>query len=121
MLMIVDDEPDILTILKEYFEDKLEIVMVSETFNDAKTIMQTLVFDVVIVDYKLSENSGLELIKEIRENPNFKNCKCIVFSAYNEAATKRAKDENIHVDFFLDKPSSLPDIKSALELVLSKS
>ncbi|PKN35990.1 MAG: response regulator [Deltaproteobacteria bacterium HGW-Deltaproteobacteria-19] len=67
-ILIVDDEVEILILLKEAFESAGYVVWTAENAEDALNILQTQSIMVMFLDLKLPGMSGMELCKMIRIN-----------------------------------------------------
>jgi len=65
-ILIVDDEVDILNLLKEVFESADYKVWMAENAEDALNILKTQSIMVMFLDLKLPGMSGVELCKKIR-------------------------------------------------------
>jgi PAS domain S-box-containing protein len=66
-LLCVDDDANILDILKKYFETKPDFsVFTSTTSSEALMLIGQYQFDAIISDYTLSDMDGIALLKKIR-------------------------------------------------------
>jgi two-component system, NtrC family, response regulator PilR len=67
LALIVDDEPDIRELL-EMTLDRMNIETASaENVGDAKTLLQSKIFDLCLTDMKLPDGNGLELVDIIQK------------------------------------------------------
>ncbi len=68
-LMIVDDRDLVRTGLRSFFQDQDDIVLVGEAESGQEALerAQELQPDVILVDIKLPDMSGIEVVKRIRE------------------------------------------------------
>ncbi|MBF0104979.1 MAG: response regulator [Deltaproteobacteria bacterium] len=64
-ILLVDDEPDVLEVLKMFFEFEGHKVFVAESAKTALDIFNTSKIDLVISDYRMPETNGIELIEKI--------------------------------------------------------
>ena len=65
-ILIVDDDRSICLVLEEVLKDKYS-AEVAHTGKDAEDAMSRKAFDLILVDLKLPDMSGFEVIKKIRE------------------------------------------------------
>jgi len=78
-ILIVEDEAIVRESLKDWLKDIYQVAT-AETGEEALELIAKKNFDILIVDVRLPEKSGLEVIKEVKEiRPNIK---CIVITAY---------------------------------------
>jgi PAS domain S-box-containing protein len=72
-ILVVDDDPEVSSTFRKFLETRFEAsVEVAERVSDAKHTLENNLFDVVVLDYKLPDGDGLELLKEItsqRDHP----------------------------------------------------
>ena len=102
-LLVVEDDYENQKFLQIFLKRKfnLEICDSSETFYEKLNEMK---FDIILMDISLrGKKDGLQLTREIREKPEYKNLPIVGLSAH---AFQRDKDNayNAGVDVFLTKP-----------------
>lgn len=66
-LLIIDDEPEILDLIKEFFEDKMDLIETASNASQAFEALSKTRFDVIISDYLMPGMNGLEILKVLRE------------------------------------------------------
>lgn len=66
-LLIVDDEFDLSTNMKELLEDEAQDIFIAQNGVEGLAILKTHKIDVVVSDVKMPVMDGLKLIKEARE------------------------------------------------------
>ena len=110
-LLIVDDDGPFRDRLKKSMEKKGFVV---EAFPDSKSTldrMQDKKFDFAIVDMRLNDGSGLELIKLIKNlNPQTRS---LLLTGYGNIATAVAAIKSGAIDY-LPKPAEIDQIYDAL-------
>jgi YesN/AraC family two-component response regulator len=78
-ILIVEDEAIVRESLKDWLKDIYQVAT-AETGEEALELIAKKNFDVLIMDVRLPEKSGLEVLKEVKEiRPHIK---CIVITAY---------------------------------------
>jgi signal transduction histidine kinase len=114
-LLIVDDEPHIRDLLKMAFENHQYHVQEVCTGEACLQFLASATPDVILLDYKLPDISGIEVLQEIRKTGP--DIAVILMTAYG--------DENIaihaieeHVDGYLRKPFSIATLFAVLEETL---
>ena len=84
-IMIIDDEPWTLIWLKKLFdqpEKGFQVVATERRSVDALLNIPKLSPEIIMVDIRMPEINGLELIKQIRADKN--NCVIIIISGFSE-------------------------------------
>lgn len=70
-LLIVEDEPNLLSILRKGFAENNNDVSVALDGKTALEMIQNYTFDVVILDVMLPDINGIEICRRLRANKNF--------------------------------------------------
>ncbi|MBI4971486.1 MAG: response regulator [Candidatus Omnitrophica bacterium] len=115
-LLIIDDEDGIVREVKDFFLEEGFHVASADTGEDGKRLIWKEVPDLVLLDLKLPDMSGLEVLKMLRAS--FPNCKVIVNTGYvDQNLMDQATD--LGCDAFLSKPFNLIRLKDEVERVLN--
>ena len=113
-VMIVDDEPTSVNLLKMVIEKKCDGFQVAEIAYDGTEAMEKLKEfqpDIVITDIQMQVMSGLELVKRIREK--YPEMFCVLVSGYQEFDYAKQAIQYRVSDYIL-KPIVPSDIKNCL-------
>ncbi len=110
-LLVVDDDLPFRERLSRSMEKKGFEVKSAESFSLASEIIKTNTYDYAIVDMRLSDGSGLELIKKIQnKSPSTKS---LLLTGYGNIATAVAAIKSGAIDY-LPKPAEVEQIYDAL-------
>ena len=66
-ILIIDDDEKIRLLLKQFLENNDFKVSDVENTNQAKKIMESLIFDLLVIDIMMPGQNGLDFLKEIRQ------------------------------------------------------
>lgn len=117
-LLIVDDEPQIRELLTTTLQGRNYRISEAETGNKALDYLAGASPDLVLLDYKLPDISGIDVLRDIRER--WPQLAVIMMTAYG--------DENIaihaiaeHVDGYLRKPFVVQALFSVVTQTLQRS
>jgi len=83
LLLIVDDEPANLSLLKRLFEPRYRVMCVSSG-QDALDLLAQAPFDLVLLDIMMPGMDGLETLRQIRSKPTIADLPVILVSAMSE-------------------------------------
>ncbi len=72
-LLIVDDNPDIVDIIKEYLSDMYDLVIAASTVDQAQDYVCEHKFTMITLDINLHGRNGSEVIKFIMDAPTNEN------------------------------------------------
>jgi len=79
-ILILDDEQLVCNSLKRTIESNDRIVFTATSFKDASKILENNTIDLVLLDFKLGETDGIEVLKEIKSS--YENLLVIMITAY---------------------------------------
>lgn len=109
-VLVVDDDRTLLGALHRALEEAGENVVASATFEDARRVLRTGSFDVLITDIRLGAFNGLQLAVMARDlNPSLR---VIVFSGFDDPVL-RAEAEHLGGQYLV-KPVSSADLLSLI-------
>jgi DNA-binding response OmpR family regulator len=121
LVLVVDDDRDILRVFRSILENAGYTVRTAETGKEALSLLNNTEFDVCLVDVKLPDMDGTELLLEMGENPE--TVKIIITGFSSEAVGIKAADYG--ADDFLVKPVKAEEllamIKQKLDMVQARS
>jgi len=101
-LFIVDDETEIVEILKPHFERRGFQVLTCPSGEEAVKSLQEWAPDLVLLDYKLKEAmTGLDVIKKLRE---FNSTTKVIFLTGRLEDDVKKQAQELGVKVFLIKP-----------------
>jgi CheY-like chemotaxis protein len=126
-VLVVDDEPDIVTYLTTILEDNGYRTRSAGDADSALSVMRTRAPDLICIDIMMPRRSGLSLYHQVKTDPDFKDIPVIVISAFSrlEDFTGRKfrrlfPDESIpEPSFFIEKPVNVGHFLETVEIVLS--
>ena len=121
--MVVDDERDILSIIKRGLESKNRFQV--ETFLDAESALESLkenpddYYDLVLTDIRMPKINGFELYRRIKEsNPHMKIVFITAFEINKEEFSKVIP--SLDVIDFISKPVSMSTLMTKLNSILNQ-
>ena len=109
-ILVVDDDPNILRGFKSILEKEGYNVETTETGKDALKKIEKAKFSVYLVDVKLPDMEGTELLLKIPNNP--KTVKIIITGFSTDEVGKKAADYG--ADDFLVKPVKAEELTTTV-------
>jgi len=111
-LLIVDDEPQIREVLKEFLEDSFSLEFAT---NGREAIDKTNEWkpDVILMDMMMPEMDGVTACKILREQDFTRHIPVLMLTAAN-TSNERIKAFDFGVDDYLAKPFDLDELKVRL-------
>ena len=126
-ILVVDDDPDIRTVLSALLESKGYKVV---TASDGKEGLDTLKSeqpDLMILDLLMSEMDGFAVMKKLKDPrwAKYSNIPIMVLTSVREDASRRRYEletgVTMDVDDYLEKPINPPVVLERVERLLNKS
>ncbi len=115
-ILIIDDDRDICEILEDYLKKQGYEVYIAFNLNDARIMMKTINFDIVLCDVVLPDGNGIDFLREFSRKCMNLN---IIMTSGNPDPHDTIKGlENFDFDF-LAKPYNLANLNSAIKKSLS--
>lgn len=116
-IIVVDDEPDIRSLVKEILEDEGFNVAVAENANEANQLLDSFSPDLILLDIWMPDIDGITLLKQWQEN-NLLSAPVVMMSGHGNVETA-VEATRLGAYDFIEKPLSIAKllltIKHALE------
>ena len=116
-ILIVDDEPDIITLISRYAQREGYEVMTAGDGSEAIEVCQHEDFDLIVMDIMMPDTDGFTACKKIRE---FRDIPVIMLSARGTEFDKLFGFE-VGVDDYVTKPFSPMELMARIKAVISRS
>ena len=116
-LLLVDDDRRILSLLSAYLSKKNFLVSSARNSKEARSLLNYIEFDLLIIDIMMPGENGLELLESIRKQTNVP---AIFLSAKGESKDKISGLE-IGADDYLSKPFEPKELLLRLERLLLRN
>ena len=117
-LLIIEDEPDLLTALAAGFRKKGYAVDTADDGLDGLELAQTGSYDLIILDLNLPGMDGLDILKKIREDDLEQ--KLLILSARSEY-TQRIEGLDLGANDYLTKPFDFGELEARVRSLLRRS
>ncbi|WP_024786702.1 MULTISPECIES: response regulator transcription factor [unclassified Lebetimonas] len=113
-ILIVEDDLNILSLLKEHLKEEGFIIDIAQNGADGEYLAILNQYDVIILDWMLPEKSGIDVLKTLRE----KNITTpvIMLTAKGDIEDK-IKGLKTGADDYLPKPFSLQELQARIEAI----
>lgn len=110
-ILLIEDEPLLVSLYKETFEDKPYVLFVAETGNDGLEAVQNDRPDLILLDILLPGINGFEVLRRLKESPKTKDIPVIVLT--NLGSEETDKDRQLAMSLgaidYLVKSYHTPD------------
>ena len=117
-LLIVDDDPDVLKVLKDMLQSLSYEVLALRNGQEAATRIDHQKFDGVFLDARMPGMDGFALVRHIRASTTNSSAPIIMLTGYDDLETMRAGFK-AGITFFLGKPPELARLGGLLRCLHS--
>lgn len=116
-VLIVDDEPNIVTALEFLFRRSDYEVKVASTGDEALLAIDSDRPDVVLMDVMMPGRNGYEVCQAIRERPELAGIKIVMLSTRGNDA-EISKGLSLGADLYVTKPFSTQELVGSVDRLL---
>lgn len=117
VLFVVEDEPDLLRDLIEFFESQQFIVYGLNNGESACRLSEEVVPDLIITDLIMEGLSGQSMLEKLGARPETRNIPVIVLSARVDSNVVNGC-ETFNVECFMTKPFRLAELLKIVRKIL---
>ncbi|HEV2580274.1 MAG TPA: response regulator [Ktedonobacteraceae bacterium] len=123
-ILIVDDKSELLHLMRRILEDEQYQVSILQDGKDTFTMMKTRLPDLLILDLKLGDISGKDILSQLKGDPTTSEIPVIVYTAAvieaEEVNRLIANDPDYYQRVYLiQKPFELPHLLDMVEQVVN--
>jgi len=117
-ILAVDDESDVLLILKTALMSEGFAVTTATNGMDAINIAGEVKPDLIVLDMMMPELNGFETLKRIRENSENQNVPVIMLTGVSDKDRIR-EALGLGIDYYMVKPFEFHDLISKVKIAIS--
>lgn len=121
-ILIVDDEEDIVTTLQALLESKDYQTIIARDGEQALKILEDNIPDLIILDLMMPRVSGLQVCKQLKQDPEKKQIPIIILSAIGQTSDKPEEFWKLGLksDDFISKPFDPNSLIGRIEYLLRR-
>ena len=116
-ILIVDDDDRIRSLLKDYLSENNYIISTAENAEQAKTKLEHLKFDMVILDVMMPGQDGYDLTKEIKKKIKVP----IILLTSKGEVENRIKGLELGADDYIGKPFEPKELLLRVKNIINKN
>jgi two-component system alkaline phosphatase synthesis response regulator PhoP len=121
-VLIVDDEPDFVAMLKENLEDEGYSIEVAYNGVEAINKVKANPPDAIVLDVMMPEKDGFQVCSELKNDDQYADIPIILLTAVSDhvSSTQYSHSQgiNMEADDYLSKPASPDEIAESLKALL---
>lgn len=119
-VLIVDDEPNIVTSLAFLMRESSYEVRIARNGDEALRVLEAFRPNLILLDVMLPQRSGFEVCREIRDKPAFADVKIVMLTAKGRDL-ERDEGLGMGADAYVTKPFSTKELMSTVHGLLQST
>ncbi len=119
-VLVVDDERDIRTLSERILSSVGHTVDLARDGNEALTLMDEHDYDLIILDVRMPNKNGLEVLQDMKKTDRLRDVPVIIFSALG-SITSMMVEEGHRADDYIEKPFTRNEFLRKVEKILKKT
>ncbi len=120
VILIVDDEPDILNLVKRFILREKYDVLTAESGEEALGKISKHKVDLMILDINLPGIDGWEVCRKVRSSPTY-NALPIIMLTIRSSDENKTKGYSIGADEYMSKPFTRKELVTRIKTVLKRT
>ena len=117
-VLIVDDDPDILSTIEKVLDDLGAVVVTAVDGNAAVAAAQTGQPDLIVLDAMLPKKSGFLVLEKLKRGHKRGESPLVIMITGNDGKRHQQWAESLGVDGYITKPFRMERLIGAMEKVL---
>ena len=119
-ILIADDEPDLLQIMRDTLETKGFVVETVDDGQEALKAIRANPPDIAILDLRMPRKDGFAVCRELRGDPVFEHLPIILLSA-SGTRDFRVQGLDMGADDFINKPVDMIELLARVRMLLKRT
>jgi len=119
-LLLIDDDPNLILLVKDYLEFRGYEVLTAENGREALEVLEKDLPDMIICDVMMPEMDGYSLVKHVREDARTSWIPVLFLSAKGQSQD-RVKGLNTGADVYMVKPFEPEELVAQVESSLKQA
>ena len=116
-VLVIDDDPGMQSIISEYLQQHGIDVALAASRNDMTRHMLATTFNLIILDLRLGQEDGLDLLRELRTRGDIP---VIITTGHRRDEVDRVVGLELGADDYMTKPFSLRELLARIRVVLRR-
>src|SRR5258708_6829215 len=119
-ILVADDEPDLLTVMKETLEREGFAVDTALDGEEALLSIKKSPPDIAVFDLRMPKLDGFGVTRALRADPLYEHLPVIILTASGTRDTK-IEGLNIGADDFISKPVDILELLARIRMILRRT
>ena len=116
-ILVVEDEPEMMGLMKQFLEDENYIVEEASDFQSGLDKIVSFDYDCILLDIMLPDGNGLDLLQELK---NMDKADSVIIISAKDSLDDKIKGLDLGADDYLTKPFHIAELNSRIKSVIRR-
>ncbi len=116
-ILVIEDEPEMLGLIKQFLEDENYIVETAENFISGMDKIVSYDYDCILLDIMLPGGNGLDLLQELK---NLNKADSVIIISAKDSLDDKIKGLDLGADDYLTKPFHIAELNARIKSVIRR-
>ena len=117
-ILVVDDDPSMQRMVSDYLSQNNLYVAVASGQQEMKRLLESMRFNLIILDLRLGQENGLDLLRDLRSRSDLP---VIITTGHGRDEVDRVVGLELGADDYIMKPFSLRELLARIRVVLRRT
>jgi DNA-binding response OmpR family regulator len=116
-ILVIEDEPEMLELIKQFLEDENYVVETAESFNAGLDKIIAYNYDCILLDIMLPDGNGLELLQQLK---SLDKADSVIIISAKDSIDDKIKGLDLGADDYLTKPFHIAELNARIKSVIRR-
>jgi len=116
-ILVIEDEPEMQGLIKQFLEDENYIVEVASNFDSGLDKIVSYNYDCILLDITLPDGNGLDLLQELKK---LDKADSVIIISAKDSIDDKVKGLDLGADDYLTKPFHITELNARIKSVIRR-
>lgn len=116
-ILVIEDEPEMMGLIKQFLEDESYVVEEASDFHTGLDKIVSYDYDCILLDIMLPDGNGLELLHELRK---LDKADSVIIISAKDSLDDKIKGLDLGADDYLTKPFHIAELNARIKSVIRR-
>lgn len=117
-ILVIEDEPEMMGLLKQFLQDEGYVVEIADTFNLGLNKIIAYEYDCILLDIMLPDGNGLELLRQLK---TMNKADSVIIISAKDSLDDKVKGLDLGADDYLTKPFHIVELNARIKSVIRRN
>lgn len=117
-ILVIEDEPEMMGLLKQFLKDEGYVVEIADTFNSGLNKIIAYEYDCILLDIMLPDGNGLELLRQLK---TMNKADSVIIISAKDSLDDKVKGLDLGADDYLTKPFHIVELNARIKSVIRRN